>query len=70
MGKLYSVGEVAEMANVTAETIRTWEINKTIPQSDRVGLGRIRMWSEWKLERILEFASGNGHRVTLPSECY
>lgn len=70
MTRLYSVGEVAELAGVTSKTLKSWEYDHLIPTSERVGLGKVRVWSEGQVNLILEFASGNGHSVTLLSECY
>lgn len=64
MGKLYSIGEVADLVGVTSETIRNWEAMGHIATSTRMGLQKKRVWSEWKVERILEFAKGNGYAVS------
>lgn len=63
MGKLYNTVQVAELVGVAPETIKNWELAGYIPKSARMGLQRKRVWSEWKVERILEFARGNGYVV-------
>ena len=61
MGKLYNCTKVAELIGVTPETIRNWEQAGYIPESSRIGLQRKRVWGEWKVQRILEFARDNGY---------
>lgn len=63
MGKLYSVNRVAGLIGVTPETIKNWERMRYIPESSRIGLQRKRVWGEWKVQRILEFARDNGYLV-------
>ena len=63
MGKLWSAKEVAELIGITTETLKAWEAKNFIPAAGRQGLRRKRIWSEWKLERILEFARDNGYPI-------
>lgn len=70
MSRLFSIGEVSDLAGVTSKTLKSWENDHLIPAGTRVGLGKVRVWNEGQVNLILAFASGNGHSVTLPSECY
>jgi DNA-binding transcriptional MerR regulator len=63
---LYSLIEVGRMIGVTPETIKNWESAHYIPQASRIGLKRKRVWSQPKLELILQFAKDNGYRITPP----
>lgn len=63
MGRLYSATEIAKLVGVTPETIKHWEEMGCIPEASRLGLQRKRIWSEWKVQRILEFARDNGYPI-------
>jgi len=63
MGKLWGAKEIAELIGICEETLCTWEKRHYIPTASRQGLTRKRVWSEWKLERILAFAKDNGYQV-------
>lgn len=63
MSKLYSASEIGKMLDLTSDTIKNWERMNLIPEASRIGLQRKRVWSEWKLQRILEFAKDNGYTI-------
>ena len=63
MNQIYSITKVANLIGVTPETIKNWEAARLIPQASRMGLGKKRVFSQWKVQQILEFARANGYSV-------
>lgn len=66
MSKLYNTVQVANLIGVAPETIKNWELMGYVPTSARMGLQRKRVWTQWKVDLILQFAQDNGYKVTLP----
>lgn len=63
MERIYSLTELAKAIGVTTETIRNWEKARVIPIAARIGRRRSRVFSEWKVKRIFEFAESIGYKV-------
>jgi len=61
--RTYSVGDIARLVGVSAETIKNWENARLIPQAARVGIQKRRIWGPTKAQQIIEFARNNGYLV-------
>ena len=63
MRQRYSSNEIAKMIGISPDTVKNWEANLLIPQADRVGLQKKRLWSQSQVLRILEYAADIGYYI-------
>lgn len=63
MSKLWSAPEIAGLIGICEKTLLTWEERHFIPTATRQGLRKKRVWNDWKLERILNFARDQGYQI-------
>lgn len=57
------VTEIARQIGVTPMTIKNWEGRGCIPQAQRMGIDRRRVWDSDQVQTILQFAESNGYSI-------
>ena len=55
----YTVGEVAKGLGISPSTLRNWEQNGSIPKARRVGLNKVRVYTDSQIQTIEKFIKEN-----------